>query len=510
VLAPLDERPVNTRYPRMIGAIGGTEVLLPPEEIRGLQRIPADVAAVGQWLATTGALANATIASVEYIGYGNLINSRISPESITDVLPRLAVLETLGRSGKPVYAFNLITRIPNADDCVEEPLYWAEYGTRLHRYSQLLHRQASATLSPQDTETLESLEEQVPTEVRMDWLNRRLRNHAVNLSLMDLLARERIAFLLVTSDDTTEWGLASQEKSWLEHWMTLLSPRIAGNLLIHPGADEVGSALVARLVCQLREQRPAIFPIYAVPGGENIVAPYEDRPVHLTVEGQIRACGAERAKSMEDADILLAVLPPSPRRTEFRTDFADSERRARQPYYTALFTRMARWQREGRCVALGDVSYPNGADPLALEMLLASDCAVDLGKLASYGGWNTAGNTLGTVVAQAVCSLFRESDLERQEAQHRFLAHRFVEDYGYQAKVRREARAFCAGMFGHQDPNPESVEEIVAVCAEIEAGLNRVLTEELQPRGVGIGLSIKPGSVRLPWRRTFEVDFELE
>ena len=35
-LVPLDERPVNTRYPQMLGAIGGANVLLPPPEIRGL------------------------------------------------------------------------------------------------------------------------------------------------------------------------------------------------------------------------------------------------------------------------------------------------------------------------------------------------------------------------------------------------------------------------------------------------------------------------------------------
>ena len=40
-LVPLDERPVNTHLPQMLGAIGGAVVLLPPAEIRGLQRVPA-------------------------------------------------------------------------------------------------------------------------------------------------------------------------------------------------------------------------------------------------------------------------------------------------------------------------------------------------------------------------------------------------------------------------------------------------------------------------------------
>jgi hypothetical protein len=42
---------------------------------------------------------------------------------------------------------------------------------------------------------------------------------------------------------------------------------------------------------------PAVWPLYAVPGGEEIVAPYEDRAVRITVEGQIRACGCALAPS---------------------------------------------------------------------------------------------------------------------------------------------------------------------------------------------------------------------
>ncbi|MDX1931077.1 MAG: DUF4127 family protein [Capsulimonadales bacterium] len=508
-LAPLDERPVNTRYPQMIGAIAGVRVSLPPEEIRGRQRNPADLSAVADWLRHTGTETDGAVVSVEYLAYGNLIGSRTTGESVAEALPRLAVPEEIGRHGKPVYAFNLITRIPNADDCVEEPLYWCEYGRRLHGYSRLLHRRAANALTSDEREALERLEAEVPVAIRTDWLNRRLRNHTVNLSLIDLLARERIALLLITSDDTAEWGLASQEKLWLEHWLGLLAPTIGDRLLIHPGADEVGSALTARMICQFHGVRPTIHPVYAVPGGEEIIAPYEDRAVRLTVEGQIRACGAEVAPAADAADILLAVLPPSPRRTEFREEFAAAERADREPHYRDLFERMGEWRRAGRSVALGDVAYPNGSDPLAMERLLAPDSPVDPSSLAAYGGWNTAGNTLGTVVAQAVCSRFIGDDPARRRSQAAFLTHRFLEDYGYQARVRREARLFCERTFGRRDPDPESPEQVAAVCDAIASGLTQVLTERLQPRGIGVGLRIAPGSVRLPWRRTFEVDFTL-
>lgn len=512
-LAPLDERPVNTRYPQMLGAIAGATVLLPPEEVRGHQRVPSHVEEVGGWLRETAQSEegiDGVVASADYLAYGNLINARISNEAATDVLPRLKNLEAVSVQGKPVYVFGLITRVSNADDCVEEPLYWATYGTRFYQYSALLHKRDKEALEIGDAERIAQLESEIPAPLIADWLQRRLRNHTVNLALLDLLARERLSLLLLTSDDTSPWGTPSREKAWLESWLSLLGPTVQSRLLIHPGADEVGSALVTRMICRQRGIQPSMYPLYAVPEGENIVAPYEDRPVRLTVEGQIRACGCRIAETPEMADIILGVLPPSPVRTEFRQSFAESERQSRLPYYEQFFKQLATWQQEGRTVALADVTYPNGSDPIALELLLSKASPLKPGKLAAYGAWNTAGNTLGTVVAQAVCSLFMEGDPAREQAQKAFLAHRFLEDYGYQYKVRREARDANRQRYdGRHDPDPDKPEEIAATCAVIEQGLHRVLTEELHPAGIGVGLILKPGSVRLPWKRTFEVDFDL-
>lgn len=508
-LIPLDERPVNTRYPQILGAIAGAEVLLPPTEIQGLQRVPADTHAVASWLREVAAsgIVGGVIASTDYLANGNLINARIGDKSASDALLGVRVLEEVGHD-LPVYAFSLITRVSNADDSVEEPLYWSTYGTRFYKYSQLLHKRDAGEMSDEETASLAALEAELPADLIADWLQRRLRNHTLNLALLDLLARNKLAFLLITSDDTSPWGMPSREKVWLESWLRILGPDVQARTMIHPGADEVGSALVARLICEKRGIRPKIAPIYAVPGGEEITAPYEDRAVRLTVEGQIRACGGELTFNAEEADIVLGVLTPSPRRTEFRDDFAAAERAEREGYYQVLFRTLGDHQRAGRAVAIGDVAYPNGADPLAIELLLDPVSPLNPAALAAFGAWNTAGNTLGVVVAQAVCSLFVGDDPLRKRAQAIFLAHRFLEDWGYQTVVRRDARAASQVRFGTRDPNPEDPAEIAAVAAVTEAGLAGALAM-LQERGVGAGLQLAAGSVRFPWRRTFEVDFDL-
>ena len=506
-LLPLDERPVNTRYPEMLGAIAGVGVALPPREIRGEHKTGANVHAVSEWLAETGA--DAVIASAEYLLYGNLIQSRVSSESVAEVLPRLSVLEELARRRKTVYAFGLVSRVSNADVDVEEPDYWKQYGTRFYQLSQLLHKEeVHGVLDRGDTEQMARLRAELPAPLVADFLTRRLRNHAVNLALLDLVARKRLDLLLLTSDDTSVYGLPTREKTWLESWMNLLGNDAKSRIMMHPGADEVGSALLCRLVCEKRGVQPAIYPLYAVPGGEEIVAPYEDRAARVTVEAQIRACGGRVADSLETADIVLGVLPPSPRRTEWRASFAASERAEREVFYRSFLEHLATKQQAGIPVAVGDITYPNGSDPLFIELLFESDCLLKAGQLAAYGAWNTAGNTLGTTVAQAILSTFTDGVPEREAAQGKFLTHRFLEDWAYQAVVRHTTRDAIQVNTGRRDPEYDSDAEQLFARQTIETGLTEKL-RELQAVGIGVGLTLALGSVRLPWRRTFEADFDL-
>lgn len=501
ILIPLDERPVNTRYPEMLAAIAGADLRLPPPEIRGLQRTPADLDALIHWLRQSAVDADVCIASCEYLGYGNLINARISDDSAVDVLQRLAVLAEVGQR-LPVHAFSLITRVSNADDCVEEPLYWAQWGTKFYRLARLYHRNELGDLTETEHADLATLQTELPRDLMIDWLTRRLRNHAVNLGMLEMVAREQIATLLMTSDDTSQFGFPTRERDWLRAWPKLIGSPLADRVRMYPGADEVGSALVARQINQAAGRTPKVFIDYAIAGDEEIVAPYEDRPVRETVLGQIEACGCVVVETPGDADFVLGVVTPSPRRTDLRPEFIDADREQRTAPYQAFLARLASYAPIP--IALADVAYPNGSDPVFSECLF-NGSGLDLSALAAYGAWNTAGNTLGVVVAQAALSTAPNANVD---AHRRFLAHRFLEDYGYQMVVRREARQDAIARWGRGEPDPQSPEEQTATCTFIYFRLNEILAI-LQQAGIGEGLSIVLGSTRLPWRRTFEVDFEL-
>jgi hypothetical protein len=254
---------------------------------------------------------------------------------------------------------------------------------------------------------------------------------------------------------------------------------------MYPGADEVGAVMTARLCGSKSGRTPSFRPIYLVEGGEKIIAPFEDSPVQVTVERQIRAVGGQLSDDA-DADVWLFVHPPVDSASEWVRDYPNEHRSATEyADLTAAVRQIGAALDAGRRVALADVAYANGASHTLIRLLPAND----LRRLIAFGAWNTAGNTIGTVVAQAAAAIDGSID-----ANASFLAHRLIEDYGYQTLVRPQVRAWLRETTGRAEPTDANLAQTAAYIAErLPAYLDR--------RAV---------RVRLPWSRTFEVDFDIE
>lgn len=498
-LIPLDERPVNTRYPAMIGEIAGVQLIEPPHSMLSWRRTPAPCHQLADWLRHQAAGLDVLIVSIQMLGYGGLIASRTTDDLTAEVISRLDVLREIKRDNPSllVYGFDLITRIANADSDTEEPLYWKNHGVSLYRYSQLVDR----NLQGQNvSDELQRLEAKIPVEYRRDFLKRRLRNHAINLAVMQMLSEGVFDLLVLSSDDTSEYGFGTREKRWLREWANLLIGEDE-RLLMYPGADEVGCALLARALNQRHNRAPFFAIEYAVPGDEEVIAPFEDGPVRVTVERQVRAVGGSITFDLNNADFVVAVNTPSRSGVMiYDAGQAESERTYRQPHLEAFVEKIRTWVTDGKKVIVADVAYPNGADPVLVDLMRER---VDLTRLAAYGAWNTAGNTTGVALAQGV-ALLSASEEPQLEAQQRFLLHRFVEDWGYQHVTRTEIGLSLVAQIGSSTITPENIE---AVKQAIEADLQKRI-DELP--GFAKFWRIVPGSVRLPWERLFEVDFDLE
>ena len=497
-LIPLDERPANTRYPAMVGAICGIEVVLPPRRFLGSFRRPADVEHLAQWLMEESSNLDAVLVSLEMLGYGGLIPSRITDDSADKVISRLGTLRDLRRARPEmtIYGFGVITRIPDIDDATEEPEYWKSYGRKLHRLSQLLDRQTAGHAV--DT-TLKNLRRELPETVVGDFLARRLRNHTVNLAALELAADDTLDLLVMGSDDTSVWGLNSAERRWFGGWIEHLG--LPQKVLQYPGADEIGCTMIARLINRQLGRVPRIETVCAVPGAEHRIPLYEDRPIVETIDHHVEAVGAVSVEA--DAELCLIVSPPDTGGGDWAIDppgLPGSESAADNHRIDFLVNAVAEAQERNIPVAVADLTFANGADLALVEHLRERGLLFDL---AAYGAWNTAGNTIGTVVAQGCCAL-SAADEAGHEAHRRFLLHRLLEDWGYQTMVRDEVRCWLKNDTGSSEPIPEN---LGATVSEIERRLARALTNL---PGFASSYRLKPQSVRLPWARTFECDFELE
>jgi hypothetical protein len=494
-LLPLDERPANTRYPTQIAAMAGAELLIPPADLLPNLRQPANRTGLAQWLSDIAPTVDGIVASIDLIGHGGLIASRISDHGVQNILQAIEPLTQLRKPNLPVFAFNIIQRISHADDNTEEPLFWGEYGVVLYQYARALDMALSGDArAQQDCRTLEA---HIPEEHRQAWLARRLRNHTVNLAMLHAAAQGAFDLLVIPSDDTSPIGLSAREH--LEAMRSLTSPPplqgrgfasdARGEVLMYPGADDLGSALAARMVNRLTQHTPKVFVHFIDERMKRNVAPYEDRPIHVAVETQLLAVGAQPASSVEEADVVLVVSTPFERIDGQDPHWRNLDPQRRTDMLLPEVLRIRNWVRAGRKVALADVAFPNGAEPALVELLFEH---VEVAKLISFGGWNTAGNTLGTVLGAACVP--HQNNAARQTQ----LAHHLLEDWGYQSIVRDALRASplatqADGWGEGGEVSAFTAQQLAPIAARIRAA----------------GLPCAPTRVRHPWGRSFEVDFEL-
>jgi hypothetical protein len=240
-----------------------------------------------------------------------------------------------------------------------------------------------------------------------------------------------------------------------------------------------------------------------------MVAPFEDRPLHATVGFQIAAAGAREvhgAASRPDLDLFVFASRHDPRLT---ADFA---------------ARIVSEVNAGAGAAVADVDPKGdvqGASPAFTNALLAARI---FPKLYGYASWNTAGNTLGTAIPQALLAWAGATLASRctspewralADAQVTFLVHRLVNDAAWQGELRPaiNAELRAAG---------RSASWVQANAAAIAVRIQTLLEPRLasfasqfgptayllpSPRPTDVAVQVgapRDLRVQLPWGRTFE------
>ncbi|HLS04310.1 MAG TPA: DUF4127 family protein, partial [Actinomycetales bacterium] len=293
-------------------------------------------------------------------------------------------------------------------------------------------------------------------------------------------------------DDTAVHSAGSLEQVWLKTWAKIL-PK-AAQVSFYPGADEVGAVLLARAL-KPRGDAPVKIALSCVePGGWDRVADYENLPLLPATTRQVEAAGGEVADEAE-ADVVLVMHAPAPPgygrgHVNFGADGPDPALRTADEIAAQLDA--------GHRVALADVRYTNGSDPSLTAEL---EKRGHLSELLAYGGWNTAGNTTGVVVATIIAAeLARRAGTLDDATIERLRLIRILEDSEYQAVFRNELEANYGMDFGKQfATKADEAAAQAAVTRHLQATVDR-LTEPARWR---------VQEVTFPWNRLFEIELLL-
>ena len=496
-LLPLDSRPCNWQFPAMIGRIAGAEVAHPDRCDLGDLHTAADTSAVAAWLEDAAPRADALVISADMLIYGGLVASRKAQVAPGQAEQQLALIKRIRQHRRvPMLIFGTIMRVaPTISSEAER--------TPAQDLMRLAWLSSKAQPTSDDLRAMDEFRERLPSDVVSEYQAARELHHAVNLALRDL-GREHDICVLFYQDDATPEGPHVQEA------------RAIGGAM--PGTDEAGMMAVA-WACN-RNQGAAHFQVeYESESGAEAISLWEDRPVREVVDLH-RAALCDQLARNGDANRghpLLFVHTPS----QLQTDLANTSVRQTGPRDIAQFvTRVGSALHGERPIGVADVRYCNGADPELIEAMQKRHL---LSRLAAYAGWNTSGNSIGTALAHLCARTIglgltgRAAHLEAARAHYEFLFHRLIDDYGYQSVVRPQAKADAE----RRGASPLDLGEEAAAIERFVAGQLTSLAHELfanefdgvpllpeesdGPRIAGLSSF----TVRLPWRRTFEVEVDL-
>jgi len=496
---PLDERPVNLLFPQAIlesQSHSPITLITPPASLLGAKKTPADRKGLWNWLEEHAPRAHGLLCSLDTLLYGGIVPSRLhhySHEELIRELHRLGQLKEKWQ-GLTVFASNLIMRVPAYNSSDEEPHYYHDYGEKIFRWGWLQDK-LSRKPEPKLQEELSEVIASIPNWIRDDYLQRREKNHMVNLEAIKLAASGIIDFLVIPLDDCAEYGFSASEQRTLlkEVEKNILHRRVH----LYPGADEVGSTLLCRMYQAIKGYKPRVFVRYSSTTGEQMIPRYEDRPLGESIKSQITVCGGVLVDNSSDADLVLMVNSPTLNHGTMQEASAATVEKDTS-YYSFRNLRefvenMAYHLQVGRKVALADVAFGNGADHELMGMLAQADL---LGQLHSYAAWNTPGNSLGTVLAHSLIRLHDESPNAGLPC--KFILDRYVEDWGYQVLVRKYLRDHCSELgityFDLKDRQPQ--------IQEVALGMLREFTDKYLRPFQG---HYQIDSVYFPWNRLFEI-----
>ncbi len=491
VLLPLDERPCNAVYPKKLFGDETLELRIP--EVLGQKKTPACYEDITAFLDEACRDADGLVLSLEMLLYGGLIPSRIHHLNIEELEQRLSYIKTLKQRFPKltIYALHCIMRCPTYSSSDEEPDYYATYGSLIHELGEARHKERLG-LEPKRASSV--VENEIDAAVIADYTERRRVNVEMNRQVLDLVEDGTVSFLVIPQDDSAPYSFAAMDQHDIR--AEINRKNLASRVLMYPGADEVGLALLSRMLLRLNGDKAKVYVKYAADQARTMTPPYESNSLETTVKYHILSAGCRVADTAAEADIILALTAPA-----FKIDESYFQPSIKPSYIAErnmaeCLDFVSDQIEAGKIVAICDNAYCNGGE-LQLIGLLHEMKILD--KLDAYAGWNTSANSLGTTIAEAVnVYLYGRSDKQRK-----FLFERYLEDCAYDSLVRyRVSERLPEWGLDYFDLKDQAD----VIGEKVTKGIQAFISDYMPSFADEIVVS----KVTFPWNRMFEIDLSIE
>lgn len=431
---PQDNRPTSGVQAAEVVRHLGYEVVMPDRDMLGGLGKDGDTEALWNWTQENARQADMAVIAADSLIYGGLVSSR-KHEIPADVLQERADRLRQLHQAHPflkLYAFVSLMRTPRSGEASggEDPDYYIPYGEKIFRYTGLMDKAEETGLQPDEQQEAARLEQDIPMEVRKDWLERRRRNLEVTKRLMNFVREGSMDYLLVGKDDNASLSQTHRESRWLKKYGQDIPP---DRFRMTAGIDEFALLLLTRAVNQRERTVPEVAVCYNEGKGGDTVPTYSDERLADTVKTDLEVAGARLQEEPSQADLILMVNTNPDGMTGEANHVRDWEaaplnngqdRSGTAPFLQLLHS----YLQTGKPVAVADVAFTNGADNALMRHLEREGL---LFQLQAYSGWNTATNSIGFALGQGILACRMKRD-----AADALLMTRYLDDWGYQSNVR--------------------------------------------------------------------------
>ncbi len=467
---PIDNRPITYLLTNKITDINTSlKLFMPKREDLGGLTSKSNIEAILSWLKNLPSV-DLIVLSLDTVAYGGLVSSRRCPETYDEIKARILKLKeilSLKKQQNPdlkIYATSSVMRISNNNINEEEKEYWANWGKRIYSYSY--HQHKSRVLKEYNC-----VYNIIPNDILEDYLDTRKRNFDINKFYIELLKEKIFDYLVFSKDDTGEFGLNVEEASILDE----LIKKENLPAITKTGADEIPLGLLLRGI--LEDKKIKINIVFSHVESKNLISRYEDISVENSVLSQINL-GVKNAQITDiNPDITLFVN--NFQNVQGELVFLDSinEFKGKIPKFQTPYI-------------IADISNANGSDNGLVSQILESGFD---DNLLAYCAYNTSANTIGSALATGLISYFAKKEGNFNEiAYKKLLITRFLDDWGYQANVRKIIQK-------REDKN---------FVEELALNLEKFLPfEEKIKNFTKQDFNVK---YSLPWKRSFEIEIEVD